>query len=139
MMNDERRMMNERQNVSYSSFIIHPFPRGSGLSPRFDLSFGNSIDLPPDLRALVASRICLFFLSVRWPSFFCRVFSDILPLLLARSLKSQPLHSMIEHAPATPATLRACKREAAPINLYLVMLRTTRRTARAQTPRRPSL
>src|SRR5437868_13362892 len=102
MMNDERRMMNERQNVSYSSFCLHHFPLGSGLSPRFDLSFGNSIDLPPDLRALVASRICLFFLSVRWPSFFCRVFSDMLSLLLARPLKLRPLYATRTHAPTTP-------------------------------------
>src|SRR5207237_3326938 len=98
-----------------------PRTRGSGLSPRFDLSFGNSIDLPPDLRALVASRICLFFLSVRWPSFFCRVFSDTAALLLARSLKLRPLHATRTRALIIPATLRACTRESDSTTLALLL------------------
>src|SRR5437764_2249331 len=108
-MNDE--LENKLSAIHHSLFCIHHFPRGSGLSPRFDLSFGNSIDLPPTRRALVASRICLFFLSVRWPSFFCRVFSDMLALLSARSLKLRPLHATRPRAPIIAATLRACTRE----------------------------
>src|SRR5205085_9511373 len=125
-MNDELKTICFSFIILHSAFCLHHFPLGSGLSPRFDLSFGNSIDLPPDLRALVASRICLFFLSVRWPSFFCRVFSDTSALLSARSLKPQTPPSMHTRAPATSATLRACKREFDSTTLYPAMLRTMR-------------
>src|SRR5205085_6075136 len=130
-MNDELKTICFSFIILHSAFCLHHFPLGSGLSPRFDLSFGNSIDLPPDLRALVASRICLFFLSVRWPSFFCRVFSDMLALLSARSLKLRPLHAMRTHAPATLATLPACTRESDSTTLAPLMLHTTQQTARA--------
>src|SRR5205085_11171380 len=125
-MNDELKTICFSFIILHSAFCLHHFPLGSGLSPRFDLSFGNSIDLPPDLRALVASRICLFFLSVRWPSFFCRVFSDTAALLLARSLKLRPLHASRTRALIIPATLRACTRESDSTTLALLLPRTIR-------------
>src|SRR5438067_4552768 len=107
-MNDELKTICFSFIILHSAFCLHHFPLGSGLSPRFDLSFGNSIDLPPDLRALVASRICLFFLSCRAPSFFCRSLSDIVNPPLGSFIKLRLLQAMRAHAPATPATRRAC-------------------------------